>query len=365
MPYVSITLCSPNDKSNCTTIDNILLDTGSTGLRIFAQPINAAALSNLNLTQQMTTGNTANGPIFECFAFADKSIWGPIKYAALKIGEKTVRNLAIQVIAEPNFTSVPEACKGKLETDPAFFRANGILGVSLFRNDCGAHCTNANPSPQYFACDPNGRNCAVTTQPLANQVQNPVTLFDSDNNGFIVTLDPIPNRGAASAKGTLTFGIDTRNNNVSKNTNTILAGNNPNSAAYGFFTTTVNGINFPGGFLDTGVNAYRFNLPDFNPLCAIYTGFYCPSNTTEFTATISGTSGSTPPAIVNFNIANTEILFSHPKNVAFNNLGGIGIGPNNNLIIFAWGLPFFFGKSVYFAIDGGTTNKGNGPYVGW
>ena len=43
MPYVSVTICEPGTY-NCKTIHNILLDTGSSGLRIFA-----SAVKSLNL----------------------------------------------------------------------------------------------------------------------------------------------------------------------------------------------------------------------------------------------------------------------------------------------------------------------------
>ena len=356
--YVSITLCSPNNASNCTTIDNILVDTGSIGLRVFAQPINAAPLSTLNLTQQTATGNQGGNPIAECLAFVQGATWGPIKYATLQIGGKTVNNLAIQVIADPGFSSIPSACTDQDVTinDAASLGANGILGIGLRRQDCGVDCTSASPAlNRYFNCDVNGQHCSNTAQSLVNQVQNPVTLFSSDNNGVIITLDPVPSSGAAFVNGTLTFGIDTQNNNISRNNNTIVVDK------YGYFTTTLNGTNFPQSFFDTGSNGYFFNLPGFNPLCgAPFWGFYCTNDITQFTAIISGASGSTSPANVDFSIANAAVLFSNVGNEAFNDLGGTNFPKE-----FDWGLPFFFGKSVYFAIDGGTTSRGNGPYVGW
>jgi hypothetical protein len=47
------------------------------------------------------------------------------------------------------------------------------------------------------------------------------------------------------------------------------------------------------------------------------------------------------------------------NNTAFSNLAGPSIGPTN----FDWGLPFFFGRSVYTAIEGRSTSAGFGPYV--
>ncbi len=35
-PYVTVTVCAPGSTSNCQTIDHVLLDTGSVGLRLLA-----------------------------------------------------------------------------------------------------------------------------------------------------------------------------------------------------------------------------------------------------------------------------------------------------------------------------------------
>jgi hypothetical protein len=47
-PYVSVTLCAPG-TSNCQTIDHVLVDTGSVGLRILSSVLNASLLSALPL----------------------------------------------------------------------------------------------------------------------------------------------------------------------------------------------------------------------------------------------------------------------------------------------------------------------------
>src|SRR5580658_8491677 len=44
--FVSVTLCAPG-TTNCQTIDHVLLDTGSVGLRIFQSVLSASLLSAL------------------------------------------------------------------------------------------------------------------------------------------------------------------------------------------------------------------------------------------------------------------------------------------------------------------------------
>ena len=36
VPYVTVTVCAPGSTTNCQTIDHVLLDTGSVGLRLEA-----------------------------------------------------------------------------------------------------------------------------------------------------------------------------------------------------------------------------------------------------------------------------------------------------------------------------------------
>jgi len=347
MPFVSVKVCDPSN-SNCTTIDNVLVDTGSVGLRVFA-----SAVSTLNLTQQTVTGTQGDNPIAECLTFTQGITWGPVKYATVQIGEKTANNIPIQVISDPGFTSIPTVCsnEGTVLNTITNLGANGILGIGSLRQDSG----------WYFRCNNSGANCAYVTQPIANRIPNPVAEFESDNNGVIITLGDVPDSGTSAINGTLTFGIDTQSNNASLHANTILINNDPNSPTYGYFNTVVNGINYPYSFIDSGSNGYFFNMPITITECFLYPGFYCPGNTMTLNATITGHPGSTAPVSFNFDVGNAGVLLSNYDYFVFDNLGGTAV--NNE--VFDWGLPFFIGKSVYVAMEGSTTAKGTGPYVGW
>jgi hypothetical protein len=62
---------------------------------------------------------------------------------------------------------------------------------------------------------------------------------------------------------------------------------------------------------------------------------------------------------VSFSVANADQLFAaNPSFNAFNNLAV----PSGDTTTFAWGLPFFFGRNVYTAIEGRSTPGGAGPY---
>jgi hypothetical protein len=67
----------------------------------------------------------------------------------------------------------------------------------------------------------------------------------------------------------------------------------------------------------------------------------------------NGTSGA-----VSFSVANADDLFNaNPTATVFVNLAG-----PNSLAGFDWGLPFFFGRNVYTAIESKSTPGGTGPY---
>src|SRR3990172_4038234 len=77
-PCVSLTVCTP-DSTACQVISDILLDTGSYGLRIFKQALNISLA-------QVTSGS---GSLAECVQYADgSSNWGPIQTASVILGNE-------------------------------------------------------------------------------------------------------------------------------------------------------------------------------------------------------------------------------------------------------------------------------------
>ncbi|MET3105207.1 hypothetical protein AAKU67_000955 [Oxalobacteraceae bacterium GrIS 2.11] len=357
-PFVSVTVCSALNK--CLTIDHILVDTGSVGLRLFAKPANGTStISSLGLSPLQVNSM----PVGECLQFVQGSTWGQIMLANVTIGPKVVNNLAIQVIGDSSFNAVPQACSstGTVMSTSTAFGANGVLGIGLSLQDCGQTCTDASYGANiYFNCQ-SGGSCNNIGVALASQVQNPVSKFGTDNNGVILSLPNIAATGAAVAGGTLTFGIDTQTNNVSTNTNTILVDGSGN------FTTTFEGQTYSASYIDSGSNGLYFSEPTANAItqCASTNkGFYCPTNTTAFSAVIQGQAGSTAPATVSFNIANATTLFANGY-AAFNNLAGTATDTGQGRT-FDFGLPFFYGRNVFVAFEKqAATKAGTGPYFGF
>jgi hypothetical protein len=341
-PFVSVTVCVPG-TSNCQTIDGILVDTGSVGLRILSSVL------RVPLPQQ--TGAAAGAPIVECLPFVDGFTWGPVQTADVQIAGERASSIPIQVIGVDRFPTIPSGCssQGSSEETQDDLAANGILGVGSFIQDCGTGCLlggSSNPG-LYYAC-PTPSTCQVTTQSLANQVANPVAMFSSDNNGVVIQLPAVPASGQPSVVGALIFGIGTQADNGLGSARVLTLD------ARGNVSTTFNGQSYGNSFFDSGSNAIFFldsatiGLPD----CKSSTGFYCPATRQPFSATIVGANSvSIPVSFFAGNIDTLNATISAYPDATGSNPGG-----------FDWGLPLFFGRSFFTAIEGRSTPGGTGPY---
>ncbi len=353
--FASATICVPG-SSNCVTVNNLLVDTGSFGLRVLE-----SAVSSLNLP----TVNASNGSAaYDCVRFADGSfLWGPVQGATVTLAGETASNMPMQIISSST-ANIPTSCSsgGVNENTQASLGANGILGVGLEPLDCGESCDpsgglSSPPYPAYYTCS--SIPCSPAFVSESNQVTNPVVLFPVDNNGVIVEL-PAVSGSAATVTGSLVFGVGTENNNQLSSSSSVF------TTVCDDFTTIFEGETFaidpssctgPGSFIDSGSNALYFpNVNSMFTTCPSSTpvgnlsSFYCPTSLLSLSAVNEDpTTGYQLTA--NFSVDNAENLFtstSTASDAAFSTLAG----PNPPGTGFDWGLPFFYGKNVYSTIDG-------------
>ncbi|RFU47494.1 DUF3443 domain-containing protein [Paraburkholderia sp. DHOC27] len=348
IPTVSVKICVPG-TTNCQTINNIQVDTGSFGLRIVSSALTIPLTPNAVPTAPSST-------LAECTTFADGYSWGTVRNATVQISNETATNIPIQILGDLSANSVPSGCiSGAEENTASAIGANGILGIGVATVDCGVNCASATLAPtfsNYYAC--NGSSCAATpvAVPLTSQVANPAASFATDNNGVIVEMQPISATGTGSASGTLVFGINTATNNQLNAAQTFTT-----DGSGDLNNSTFNGSKIQA-FFDSGSNAYFFQDGSL-PLCSAYNGFYCPTAGVTRTVNLVGL-GTGQTATANIGVLSAASLFSNGNNFAFNDLGGqVGMAGSFDI-----GLPFFFGRYMYYGFDR-TLQGGQQPFVGY
>ena len=349
IPTTSVKVCLPGSTTSCQTITNVLVDTGSFGLRLLASALKGL-IPSANYEQDPSTGGNF---IVECLPFADGFTWGPVASVDLYIGGEKASALPINIIDDnsPGSTlepAPPANCQtignNNNISSADNLGANGVLGVGLFSYDCGDYCTqpvsqqSASVGYLYYSCG--ATVCGPTSEPLVDQVINPVAMFPVDNNGVVLQMDAVGAAGAATASGKLIFGIGTQSNNALGSAKVLTTNSN------GFITTIFNGQTLNSSFLDSGSNALFFadsSLPNCGS-STVQMEFYCPTTTQSFSASNQGQNGTTTAitfSIGDLNaVSNTLFAISDVGGPAAS-ISGIGTA------YFDFGVPFFYGRSVF------------------
>jgi len=362
--FTSVKVCLPA-TATCQVIPDVLVDTGSVGLRILN-----SQLTTVPATELGTIKDSAGNQVQECVQFRDASYaWGPVLVAGVAIAGETASSVPIQVIGATTFPVPASSClslgSGPSLDTVAALGANGILGVGTSVQDCGLNCAGGQTFSgyPYYVCPKNV--CQAAAVPVKQQVSNPVAFFAQDNNGVKILLPSISSAGAPSlpytnaggtswvSAGLLVFGIGTQSNNALGSA-TIYA-----TDSHGNFPEVVyNGVSYTsGGLLDSGLNALYVSDPQtLGILDCTDNPYYCPNSSFALSLTTYGANGTS--GTITLNIANADMLFdNNPGFAAFNNLAresGAGFSTD----YFDLGLPFFFGRSVFVGI-GGTTVPSN------
>jgi hypothetical protein len=357
-PYVTVKVCAPG-STTCASIDHVLLDTGSWGLRLVRSVLTAGGVT-------LTPSTDAQGQsIQECAAFAGGQTWGPVALADVTLAGELAAKLPVQVLDDTNTSAQPPptsicVTSGSVHNAVPELGANGILGVGVFAQDCGTACVNAAPAlDNYYGCTAAGV-CTAENIARASQVTNPVASFAADNNGIIVDLPSLQNpNGDGTVQGQIIFGLATQTDNALPATGLTVLG----ADAKGEFTATYNGsATVLPALIDSGTDDYTFADP--MPLCPATTqwgGYYCPaSGLQDVFAVNTGVGAYNATNTVQFAIADPNISFI-PTAAAFINLGGGGQSSTG----FTWGMPFFYGRKIYIGIEQKVSGSFTGPFYAY
>jgi hypothetical protein len=352
--YVTVKVCIPG-TATCADVDHVLLDTGSNGLRLVR-----SVLVSQSVALPGTTDPQGNA-LEECVSFTGGQTWGPVATADVFLAGEKAASVPVQVMNDTNTGAAPPAtcgANGTLINAVAGFGANGVLGVGVFVQDCGPACASAaTPLPVYYGCNAAGA-CSAENVALPLQVTNVVAQFVTDNNGVIVNLPNLANaNGDASLEGELIFGLSTQADNMLPATGLTVLGADSN----GDFTTSFNGsVAVLPALIDSGTDAYAFDDPSLG-VCSsgAYIGYYCPAVAPQpVFATNTGVGSYTDSNVVNFAIADPNTFVAGAAAVA-------GLAGGGGTTGFVWGMPFFYGRQIYLAIDQRVSGIYTGPFYAY
>ncbi len=352
--YVTVKVCVPGSQTECASVDHVLLDTGSWGLRLVRSVLTAHAVT---LSPEVDTQGRA---IEECVHFGGGDTWGPVALADVTMAGESAAKLPVQVLDDRTVPSPapPATCgaNGTLINGVSGFDANGVLGLGVFAQDCGAACLSSATSI-YYGCTAAGV-CTAEIVALANQVTNPVTMFATDNNGIIVNLPNLKNaNGDATVQGELIFGIATQTNNGLPATGLTVLGTD---ASGDFKATYYTSTTVLPALIDSGTDSYAFNDPAL-AVCSSgsFVGYYCPVGAPLARSAVnSGVGANNASSTVDFAIQDPTTFVANAT--AFTGLAG---GPGSSH--FFWGMPFFYGRQVYLGIEARVAGIYTGPYYAY
>jgi hypothetical protein len=297
-----------------------------------------------------------------------------VRSADFTVGGESVAGMPFQVVADTGvFSTVPSSCSGgggMNENNLQALGSNGIIGIGVTTTDCGSVCTLSGgfSAAIYYDCPTTGCSSIITRTPSTiapfQQLPNPVAAFATDNTGTIISLPSAPAGGEASLSGTLIFGIGTQSNNGLGSATVLTTTTSASPSGAGLITAVYKGQTLSQSVIDSGTNLLIFADSSL-PACigSQFTGYYCPSTPQSLSATIQGQNGMSAPAPFTVNNAKTLLTTS------FSVLPGIASNPsvfaNPFPSSFDFGLPFFYGRNIYTAIEGRNAGGTVGPYFAY
>ena len=322
----SVTVCEPGTE-RCATVDDVMVDTGSTGLRLEA----SAMPTWLRLPAFPGPGGR---PLAECLRFVHDTAWGPLYRADVRLGGLTAKGLPLQVIDDQGGLQ-PQACP-RSDVRPT---SNGTLGIGHHLYDCQGTCGQRADAPGVFVRDGAEWSPSEGAIEPAYRLPNPVSYLPGHDNGIVIELPASPAGGAREVAGTLTFGVD------------AVAGDGAGTArilhldAAGRFTTVLDGRSYPASYIDSGTETYILR-DDSLPRCRTMAWAYCVEPRRTLDAEMVGIDGKRIPT--RFGVGNYQGVRERHAGAS----DDVAEAAEAQSTAFVWGAPFFLGRRVSVVMEG-------------
>jgi hypothetical protein len=149
----SVTVCATG-TSNCTVVNDMVVNTGSSGLQIFG-----SQLAGLGITPNTEGGSQ----IGECFFAGTDVTWGAVSAVDVKIAGEPTITVPIHVMDDIQaFAPAPGVCTQRYQLISSISQVgwNGILGVGQAANDLHEVLLH---HYDYFACS--AGDCSLLSSP--------------------------------------------------------------------------------------------------------------------------------------------------------------------------------------------------------
>ena len=194
--FVDVTVC--NAARQCRTVPDVLVDTGSTGLRLLRGALDGLDLAPVKDPRGRALGNWSS--------FGSGDLWGTMHVAQVRIGGvSTARPISVEIYDLPGRRDKLPDGYAEVDARATIVRmGNGILGISPHR-----HVTKGYYAKGTEARAPGGSRWVAVQVDASRQLSNPIADFPAPyDNGSVIRLPEVDwTAGAKRVQGWLGLGI--------------------------------------------------------------------------------------------------------------------------------------------------------------
>jgi hypothetical protein len=194
--FVDVTVC--NAARQCRTVPDVLVDTGSTGLRLLRGALDGLDLAPVKDPRGRALSNWSS--------FGSGDLWGTMHFAQVRVGAiATTRAIPVEVYDLPGRRDkLPDGYANVDARREIARMGNGILGISPHRHHARGYYVKGDK-----AGAPGASRWVEVRVDAARQLTNPIAYFPAPyDNGSVISLPEVDwTSGANRVQGWLGLGI--------------------------------------------------------------------------------------------------------------------------------------------------------------
>ena len=333
--FVDVTVC--NASRQCRTVPDVLVDTGSVGLRLLR-----GALDGLELAP---VTDPRGRPLSNWSSFGSGDLWGTMHLAQVRLGEvSTTRAIPIEVYDLPGRREKLPDGYADVDTRPEIARmGNGILGISPHRHFPKGYYVKGAKTQM-----PGASRWLAVQVDATRQLTNPIARFPSPyDNGSVISLPEVDwTAGATRVQGWLGLGIGAATEALFPHGARIVSHDLDDN---GQFAAAIGARRFPV-LVDSGTNALSLDLSHLGvSRHARYASYYDAVAPTPIELAVRSGDDEVKLARPLYVGPTVKYLKAHSTHGALPMVVGWDDGQRSLSVL---GLPFFYGRTVATGLRG-------------